>query len=48
MAELERVAKSFDDIGAICNNALFAIAHAHCGIFRRADPCHIRSAFVIV
>ena len=34
MAELERVANHFGDIGAICNDASFAIAHAHCGIFR--------------
>lgn len=34
MAELERIANHFGDIGAICNDAAFAIAHAHCGIFR--------------
>lgn len=34
MAELERIANHFGDIGAICNDASFAIAHAHCGIFR--------------
>ena len=34
MAELERVANHFGDIGAICNDASFALAHAHCGIFR--------------
>ena len=34
MAELERIANHFGDIGAICNDASFVIAHAHCGIFR--------------
>lgn len=34
MAELERLANHFGDIGAICNDAAFAIVLAHCGIFR--------------
>ncbi len=34
MAELERIANHFGDIGAICNDASFVIVHAHCGIFR--------------
>jgi Ni,Fe-hydrogenase III large subunit len=34
MAELERIANHFGDIGAICNDAAFAIAHAYCGILR--------------
>jgi Ni,Fe-hydrogenase III large subunit len=34
MAELERVANHFGDIGAICNDASFVLIHAHCGIFR--------------
>ena len=34
MAELERVANHFGDIGAICNDASFALIHAYCGIFR--------------
>jgi Ni,Fe-hydrogenase III large subunit len=34
MAELERVANHLGDIGAICNDAAFALIHAHCGIFR--------------
>jgi Ni,Fe-hydrogenase III large subunit len=34
MAELERIANHFGDIGAICNDAAFALAHAHCGIYR--------------
>jgi len=34
MAELERLANHFGDIGAICNDAAFAIMHAHCGVLR--------------
>jgi Ni,Fe-hydrogenase III large subunit/Ni,Fe-hydrogenase III component G len=34
MAELERIANHFGDIGAICNDAAFSLIHAHCGIFR--------------
>jgi len=44
MSELERLANHFGDIGAICNDASFAILHAHCGILRErvlraADIC---------
>ncbi len=44
MAELERLANHFGDIGAICNDASFSIMHAHCGILRErvlrtADSC---------
>jgi Ni,Fe-hydrogenase III large subunit len=44
MAELERVANHFGDIGAICNDASFSLMHAHCGILREktlrtADSC---------
>jgi Ni,Fe-hydrogenase III large subunit len=44
MAELERVANHFGDIGAICNDASFSLIHAHCGILREhvlraADTC---------
>jgi Ni,Fe-hydrogenase III large subunit len=44
MAELERLANHFGDIGAICNDASFAIMHARCGILREqtlriADFC---------
>ena len=44
MAELERLANHFGDIGAICNDASFSIMHAHCGILREqtlraADFC---------
>jgi Ni,Fe-hydrogenase III large subunit len=34
MAELERLANHFGDIGAVCNDAAFALIHAHCGILR--------------
>jgi Ni,Fe-hydrogenase III large subunit/Ni,Fe-hydrogenase III component G len=34
MAELERLANHFGDIGAICNDASFAMMHAQCGILR--------------
>ena len=44
MAELERLANHFGDIGGICNDASFALMHAHCGILRErvlrtADAC---------
>ncbi len=44
MAELERLANHFGDIGAVCNDASFAIMHAQCGILRErvlraADAC---------
>ncbi len=44
MAELERLANHLGDIGAICNDAAFALLHAHCGILRErvlraADAC---------
>ena len=34
MAELERLANHFGDIGAICNDASFALMLAHCGVLR--------------
>jgi Ni,Fe-hydrogenase III large subunit len=34
MAELERLANHFGDIGAICNDASFSLMHAHCSILR--------------
>jgi Ni,Fe-hydrogenase III large subunit len=34
MAELERLANHLGDIGAVCNDAAFAIMHAHCGMLR--------------
>jgi Ni,Fe-hydrogenase III large subunit len=44
MAELERLANHLGDVGAICNDAAFAIMHAHCGVLRErvlraADLC---------
>jgi len=44
MAELERLANHFGDIGAICNDASFALMHAHCSVLRErvlraADTC---------
>jgi Ni,Fe-hydrogenase III large subunit len=44
MAELERIANHFGDIGAICNDATFTLIHAHCGVLREetlraADAC---------
>ena len=44
MAELERLANHFGDIGAVCNDAAFAMMHAQCGhlreqVLRVADRC---------
>ena len=44
MAELERLANHFGDIGAICNDAAIAMMHAQCGhlrelVLRVADQC---------
>jgi Ni,Fe-hydrogenase III large subunit len=44
MAELERLANHFGDIGAVCNDAAFAIMHASFGmlreqVLRAADAC---------
>ncbi|HVJ42920.1 MAG TPA: NADH-quinone oxidoreductase subunit C [Dongiaceae bacterium] len=44
MAELERLANHLGDIGAICNDAAFALMLAHCGVLRErvlraADRC---------
>ena len=36
MAELERLANHFGDIGAICNDASFAIMLAHCTVLRES------------
>lgn len=43
MAELERLANHFGDIGAICNDASFALMHAQTGILR--ERC-LRAAHV--
>lgn len=34
MAEMERLANHFGDIGGICNDAAFALLHAHFGLLR--------------
>jgi Ni,Fe-hydrogenase III large subunit len=34
LAELERLANHFGDIGAVCNDAAFAMMHAQCGLLR--------------
>jgi Ni,Fe-hydrogenase III large subunit len=44
MAELERIANHLGDVGAICNDAAFALMHAHCAVLRErvlraADVC---------
>src|SRR4249920_321521 len=44
MAELERLANHFGDIGAICNDASFSLMYAQCGILserplRAAEAC---------
>ncbi len=44
MAELERLANHFGDIGAICNDASFSLMQAHCGavrerVLRAAQAC---------
>jgi Ni,Fe-hydrogenase III large subunit len=36
MAELERLANHLGDIGAICNDASFALMHAHCSVLRES------------
>jgi Ni,Fe-hydrogenase III large subunit len=45
MAELERLANHFGDIGAICNDASFSLMHAHCGILRERVLRASESAF---
>lgn len=34
MLEIERLANHVGDVGAICNDAAFALMHAHCGVLR--------------
>jgi len=34
MAELERIANHLGDIGSVCNDAAFALMHAHTGVLR--------------
>jgi Ni,Fe-hydrogenase III large subunit len=45
LAELERLANHLGDIGAICNDASFALMHANCGILREAVLRASNSAF---
>ena len=45
MAEFERVANHIGDIGAICNDAAFAIMLAHCGVLREKVLRACRVAF---
>ena len=42
MAELERLANHLGDVGAICNDAAFAIMLAHCGVLR--ERCCVTAA----
>jgi Ni,Fe-hydrogenase III large subunit len=45
MAELERLANHLGDIGAVCNDAAFAIMHAHCGVLREQTLRAAQAAF---
>ena len=45
MAELERLANHFGDIGAICNDAAFSLMHAHCGVLRERTLRAAKAAF---
>jgi Ni,Fe-hydrogenase III large subunit len=45
MAELERLANHFGDIGAICNDASFTLMHAHCAILREQTLRAATAAF---
>lgn len=45
MAELERLANHLGDIGAICNDAAFALMHAHCGVLREFVLRAVDAAF---
>src|SRR5262249_34502029 len=45
MAELERLANHFGDIGAICSDASFSLMHAHCGILREKTLRAAQSCF---
>ncbi len=38
MAEIERLANHFGDIGGICNDASFSLMLAHCGVMSRGNP----------
>ena len=45
MAELERIANHFGDIGAICNDASFSLMYAECGILRERTLRAANAAF---
>ncbi len=45
MAELERLANHFGDIGAICNDASFSLMYAQCGILRERTLRAAESCF---
>jgi Ni,Fe-hydrogenase III large subunit len=45
MAELERIANHVGDVGAICNDAAFALLHAHCGLIRERVLAGCDAAF---
>ena len=45
MAELERLANHLGDIGAICNDAAFALMLAHCGMLRERTLRAAKTAF---
>jgi len=45
LAELERLANHFGDIGAICNDASFVLMHAHCGVLRETVLRAANAAF---
>ena len=45
MAEVERLANHLGDIGAICNDAAFALIHAQCGILRERTLRAAHAAF---
>jgi Ni,Fe-hydrogenase III large subunit len=45
LAELERLANHFGDIGAICNDASFTLIQAHCGVLRESILRAAHAAF---
>lgn len=45
MAELERIANHFGDVGAICNDASFVFMHSQCGILRERTLAAADAAF---
>jgi Ni,Fe-hydrogenase III large subunit len=45
MAELERLANHFGDIGAICNDASFSLMQAHCAVLRERTLRVAESSF---